>query len=408
MQLGRLYVGLVVLPVIYLAGCQTLSLKEFSPLDGQPKTAFIDIKQRAVLTAVRKIELNRPSELIYCAEPSPDAISSIATQFASDTKYKEILAATLAFGQQETGAFVGLRTQTIQLLRDGMFRLCEGYLGGALSSADFSWLSRRYQRNMVALLTIEQLTRVAQTPAIGLSGQSMASAARSAAAIQADIEQLEKDRSRLQGERERIEADKAEVDKTSEADEKAKKLKEIQERLDNISVALKRVEDVRSALLAGLETARGVLVNGSTTAQLLAASVDDRQRVSDAVAKAIASIAERVLDQDDLPTLCFQLLDGSRKTTGLDHRLADSCILAIESRVNLDVQRTEILKQIDVQKLLLLPSGKADTNKNADQISDALKKWIEDLGDRDPRMTNIPNIKNRLREIDPSLILAPG
>lgn len=159
--------GILLVLGLLISGCETLSLKEFAPNNDGPKSAFIDIKQRAVLIGKPTGAANNKAELVFCAEPSPDAISSLATEFAADAKYKDALAATLGFSQQEAASFVGLRTQTIQLLRDGMFRLCEGYLGGALSPSDFAWLSRRYQRNMVALLTIEQLTRVAQVPTIG-------------------------------------------------------------------------------------------------------------------------------------------------------------------------------------------------------------------------------------------------
>lgn len=343
-----------------MAGCSnTLSLKEFTPVDGGPKTAFIDIKQRAVLSGKPAGAANESAELVLCAEPSPDALSSVATELAADAKYKDALAATLGFSQQEAASFVGLRTQTIQLLRDGMFRLCEGYLGGALSPSDFAWLSRRYQRNMVALLTIEQLTRVAQAPAIGQAGQGMASASRSATAIQGDLEELDKDLTRLKDEKAKIEAEKAEAEKLPAGDDKAKKLEEIQGRLNNNAAATKRVDELRSALLEGLKTARGILVNGSTTVQVLANNVDARSQVSDVVAKEIAKIAVKVLDQDDLNTLCFQLLSGERRMSA---KTADGR----------DVDNTPLItacqKRIESTGL----NTKADTQKDQDQLDSVM------------------------------------
>lgn len=331
----RACLGILPLLGLLASGCETLSLKEFTPVEDGPKTAFIDIKQRAVLSGKPAGASNPSAALVFCAEPSPDAISSLATEFAADAKYKDALAATLGFSQQEAASFVGLRTQTIQLLRDGMFRLCEGYLGGALSPSDFAWLSRRYQRNMVALLTIEQLTRVAQLPTIGQASQGMASAARSAAAIQGDLEALDKDLTRLKDEKARIDADKAESDKLTDGDEKTRKLQDIQGRLDNNTAASQRVGELRAALLEGLKTARGVLVNGSTSVQVLAAHADTRGHVSDVVAKEIAGIAKKVLDQDDLNTLCFQLLSGERQAKTADGRAVDnsSLIAACQDRI---------------------------------------------------------------------------
>ncbi len=358
-------------------GCGTLSLKEFTPVEGGPKTAFIDIKQRAVIAGRPAGAANKAAELVFCAEPSPDAISSLATEFAADAKYKDALAATLGFSQQEAASFVGLRTQTIQLLRDGMFRLCEGYLGGALSQSDFAWLSRRYQRNMVALLTIEQLTRVAQIPTIGQVGQGMASAARSAAAIQGDLEELDKDLTRLKDEKTKIEAEKTEANKLADGDEKTKKLKDIQGRLDNNAAAIKRVEEVRAALLEGLKTARGVLVNGSTAVQVLANNADTRSQVSDAVAAKIASIAEKVLDQDDLPTLCFQVLDGSRTATTVNKELKDACLSTLNAQAQLDSARADFLRRIEVSQVREPTPASGDAQQPSQSINEVLGRIFD-------------------------------
>ena len=57
----------------------------------------------------------------------------------------------------EAAANIGLRTQTIQTLRDGFYRVCEAYMNG-LSQEQYSIMLRRFQTNMIALLAIEQLT----------------------------------------------------------------------------------------------------------------------------------------------------------------------------------------------------------------------------------------------------------
>ncbi len=60
-------------------------------------------------------------------------------------------------GVSEAAANIGLRTQTIQTLRDGFYRVCEAYMNG-LSEEQYSIMLRRFQTNMIALLAIEQLT----------------------------------------------------------------------------------------------------------------------------------------------------------------------------------------------------------------------------------------------------------
>jgi hypothetical protein len=321
-----------------LSGCGTsYSLKEFAPTTSGPKSAFIDIKQRAVLSSMR----DDNKQLVMCAEPSPDAMSSFVTELALDARYKEAVAATLALSQQEAASFVGLRTQTIQLLRDGMYRLCEGYMSGALTAADYSWLSRRYQRNMVALLTIEQLTRVAQVPAIAHASQGLASASRSATAIQGDLAELNRTRTKLEEEKTKLEADLTTAQALADTDnEKKGKVEAATKLIKEKQAAIAEVDELKAALLEGLKTAKGLLASGSTTVQVLSAGVVDGQASrNNEIAKAISSLTEKVLDQDDLPTLCFQLITGARSGAKADEaltRLMASCSGLVEKKVQIE------------------------------------------------------------------------
>ncbi|MDO6559409.1 hypothetical protein [Paraglaciecola chathamensis] len=129
----------------------------------------VDAKQRVVL--VRKIEseyivreqdgekhVQKDLDIRVCAEPSPDTLSVFSASLSGDVDIPENVKTKIATALSEEGSNIGLRTQTIQLLRDSMYRLCEGYLSGALNNQDFERLQRRYQNSMVALLAIEQLT----------------------------------------------------------------------------------------------------------------------------------------------------------------------------------------------------------------------------------------------------------
>ena len=117
-----------------------------------PAGVFIDAEQRAVLS-------NRRSDTdirVVCAEPAPDALSAIAAQ--AGVSVSDISSAVSAQGGvSEAAANIGLRTQTIQTLRDGFYRVCEAYMNG-LSQEQYSIMLRRFQTNMIALLAIEQLT----------------------------------------------------------------------------------------------------------------------------------------------------------------------------------------------------------------------------------------------------------
>ncbi|GJH13347.1 hypothetical protein CBA19CS11_30935 [Caballeronia novacaledonica] len=56
---------------------------------------------------------------------------------------------------------LGRRLATTQLLRDGVYRLCEAYANGAISSQEYALVLSRYGDTMVTLLAIEAVTGVA-------------------------------------------------------------------------------------------------------------------------------------------------------------------------------------------------------------------------------------------------------
>lgn len=121
-----------------------------------PAGVFIDAEQRAVLSN-RRVDPKSGVDLrVVCAEPAPDALSAIAAQ--AGVSVSDISSAVAAEGGvSEAAANIGLRTQTIQTLRDGFYRVCEAYMNG-LSEEQYSIMLRRFQTNMIALLAIEQLT----------------------------------------------------------------------------------------------------------------------------------------------------------------------------------------------------------------------------------------------------------
>ncbi len=138
------------------AACTTPNIHKtdnFGLIGAPVETLSIDAKQRVVV--MTKGASGRPT--ITCAEPSPDALSALSTSVGGSLQDPKV-AANFAIAQVESSASIGLRTQSIQLLRDGMYRLCEGYAGGALDGEQFNKEQRRYQNLMLSLLAIEQLT----------------------------------------------------------------------------------------------------------------------------------------------------------------------------------------------------------------------------------------------------------
>lgn len=156
-------IGLIAVCVWGLAACASVgnltavNKKEslgggFGGNSAAPTGVFVDAEQRAVLSNTRPDKDMR----VICAEPAPDALSAIAAQ--AGVSVSDISnALTAEGGVSEAAANIGLRTQTIQTLRDGFYRVCEAYMNG-LSEEQYSIMLRRFQTNMIALLAIEQLT----------------------------------------------------------------------------------------------------------------------------------------------------------------------------------------------------------------------------------------------------------
>ena len=141
--------------------------------DDGTKSILIDAKQRAVIAvplptvAIADDSIKYPfRRVVVCAEPSPDALSTIAASI-------DITAGTTIGGASqgdgsfvtdllETAQILGPRNATIQLLRDGLYRQCEAYLNGMITTETYKNLANRNVDAMVTLLAIERITSSAK------------------------------------------------------------------------------------------------------------------------------------------------------------------------------------------------------------------------------------------------------
>lgn len=133
-----------------LAGCGNLN-SIHRPLHTASGTgALIDAKRRAIIVSQRTdvVEVTRTPaatpmkdalpRYVACAEPSPDAMSAYAAEFAAELALSPLgtdgtnRSAAVKGALQEAAAFIGMRTPSIQLLRDAMYRVCEAYANGAI------------------------------------------------------------------------------------------------------------------------------------------------------------------------------------------------------------------------------------------------------------------------------------
>jgi len=139
-------------------GCSSDVYKTFT-LDKEPTTSVsLDARQRVVLSTDKAGE-NHKSRVI-CAEPSPDALVSVAASGLLKVPIGNQSFVEADARSTESVSRLGARTQTIQLLRDALYRACEGYLNGAISKPQYLEILYMYDDFVVTLLAIEHLANL--------------------------------------------------------------------------------------------------------------------------------------------------------------------------------------------------------------------------------------------------------
>lgn len=183
--MGRAWVA-ACCAALALSGCSANYNTAFRmrQIDPSSSAIVVDAKQRALLTSLvpRNADGTPNPQAIrrFCSEPSPDVYSVIAQALGAGGSFGQTAdpasieaAFNLAFSTAEQGSTIP-RTQTINMLREMMFRTCERYLSGGYDEIELSTQAARDQRIMVSILAIEQLTgAVAPRPVvIGATGTS--------------------------------------------------------------------------------------------------------------------------------------------------------------------------------------------------------------------------------------------
>ncbi len=196
------------LAVVALGGCANLtSIHRTDRIDLAPNTGeaiLIDAKQRAILTSLvpttrtvngETVSVNR---LQFCAEAPPDAFVAMSVGGSGNVGYAGSASPEVQAGGalaiSESGASFE-RTQTVNLLRESMYRTCERYLSGAISQDEFIIQAARDQRAMVAVLAIEQLTGVMRPPSTVITGGSASAVNNNPAAVLAAVQSAADDKS---------------------------------------------------------------------------------------------------------------------------------------------------------------------------------------------------------------------
>lgn len=158
------------------AGCADSTIHKIADV-GDVKTLSLDAKQRLVFVANRSGGHHSSSERVTCTEPMPDALVAKAAVLAASGKFEEpggpTASGNLAGGQTETAGSIGYRDHTIQMLRDGYYRLCEAYMNGAIDKEQYSSMIRNADTFMVTISALQVIGSNQIAPAITLTPNTL-------------------------------------------------------------------------------------------------------------------------------------------------------------------------------------------------------------------------------------------
>jgi hypothetical protein len=177
--------------VYYVQPKSTSSITRYTKVGPDGKTMIPDYTE----TVTNYVETGQESAVRWrmCAEAPPDVFAAVNSSIAASGALNAKEKAQFAVGIAEAAGTIE-RTQTINLLRESMYRTCERWLSGALTKDQFIIQAARDQRSMVAVLAIEQLTGA-------VKGKSTILGAPSTQASVADADELLKLMTRYSDER---------------------------------------------------------------------------------------------------------------------------------------------------------------------------------------------------------------
>lgn len=363
--------ALIGLPI--LQGCaEWTHLTSTRELGNGPKTLIVDAKQRVVLTSVND------GRTQYCTEPSPDALSALAAGFGPTLSKQDKLNIANSLSLSEGASSIGLRTQSIQLMRDAMYRLCEAHLSGSIDGPAYQTLHRRFQSSMVAILAIEQLTGTVRAPAVSISSSALVGKAEQAAKLTADTEAARKALRDAQAVTATAKSTSGAANKKvsdleaqladAKKNDDAAKVKEIelqiatarteQEKAARTYADAQQVESDRSASFSAIDAARlQAVAGGSGSSVTVDVKLPESSKPSDAavehVATAVSNIVNATLGLQFGPELCTTILVSGGGTDELKKTcsaLLENTVLLFKSQLTSLDATTAKIEQMSAPK----------------------------------------------------------
>ena len=406
----------------------------------------LDAQQRLVVYSAKK----------YCAEPSPDALAAYAQSIGLGASVLGEGAASLAGASQSTLGSIGLRTQSITIMRDALYRMCEAYNNGALGDVMVATLLGRSQDLTAVILAVEQLTGAVAANHVILTGtagantlaslvandQVLAAAKDNANKREKEVEQAEQQlndaneafgAAKMREEKaqrdfyaanslaeddsakeKQVEDAESEVNRAKEAREKAEENHRraeqyFQTRQDHLESTKKVVETIEAAQDAALISTAASATGGGQSG-----AVQPRKNLSPQatreIATAVHGLVSKVLDKSYAVDSCMALLTASsgdvkRRITLRDDLkpVIDLCVqlvaTGIERAIRVESTFDDSGTDPNIELLKKAVANDNDLRKRIEQwmtensIKAALNNLIQDKEYADARKSVIEDLK---------------
>lgn len=143
-----------------LGGCGGNFESIFRTANLEESSVVTDAKQRVIIStpASGSLGANQPRRIV-CSEPSPDVASSISESLTAAVEAQnatgESIDASVATTFASSLVQLGERLATIQFLRDGLYKACEGYANGALTDVSYAMIMAGFDELFAGIFAME-------------------------------------------------------------------------------------------------------------------------------------------------------------------------------------------------------------------------------------------------------------
>ena len=345
--------GFVIFSVVslsLLSGCANLNtISRTTPLKSEGdkgKAIHLDIQQRLLI-------VNNMDK--YCSEPSPDALAAFAAAMGIGASSPAQGAVSGAGSTSSSAASIGLRTQSITLMRDALYRMCEAYANGELSRSQVMTTLSRSQDLTAVILATEQLTGavVAQQAALSGTATSDATAVMTATSklLEAALKQQNLAQTRLEQAMEKkadaeskqkqaqTEYDEAKINSDNNQGDVAAeaRLKKAQSDLDSANRQVALMEEIRASRekllndatesVESLKSAQDSATTSASASSSSSASLSGggtftrlNDQSTQAIAAAVTSMVNNVVNKSYVLEYCMAMITSN--DTGVDERFS--------------------------------------------------------------------------------------